>query len=256
MSSLKFQIDAALAHRIFDERFGGIANFAEEWADSGKSRESAQRSVKTIYAWLKNGLPTTKNTLYNFASALDVDPVALIDFDRGDLRKNFARLRRSFLLGGLNAGGFRPLYDLFHPSRTWPPRSLSQKFYQRDWTTWQFEHTAESVINTYAVIAVRGDDSVLPAWPRAFHIAYRRKQNADGMWRPFGAVISRFGEAILAHENGDIQRTALPSRAAHHLRFHTYFGPSPVEFRLTCLHPFSGDVQPGDDPATPLRFIG
>ena len=37
MSSLKFQIDAALAHRIFDERFGGIANFAEEWADSGKS---------------------------------------------------------------------------------------------------------------------------------------------------------------------------------------------------------------------------
>lgn len=256
MSSLKFQIDSVLAHRIFDERFGGIANFADEWAAQASGGERAQRSVKTIYAWLKNGLPTTRDTLYSFASALDVDPVTLIDFNRADLRKNFGRLRRSFLLGGLNAGGFRPLYDLFHPSRTWPPRSLAQKFYGRDWTTWQFEHTADAVVNTYAALTIRGDDSVSVNWPRAFHIAYRRKQNVDGMWRPFGAVISRFGEAILAHENGDMQRITLPVRTAHFLRFHTYFGPSPVEFRLTCLHPFKGNVDPAEDPASPLRFIG
>lgn len=256
MGSLKFQIDTALAHRLFEDRFGGIANFADEWAEQDKDGKSAQRSVKTIYAWLQNGLPTTKDTLYSFCAALDVDPVTLIDFDRGDLRKSFGRLRRSFLLGGLNAGGFRPLYDLFHPSRTWPPRGLSQKYYQRDWTTHQFEHLADTVVNTYAAITVSGDDSVPANWPRAFHIAYRRKQNVDGLWRPYGAVISRFGEAILAHENGDIQRMPLGSRSNHLLRFHTYFGPSPVEFRLTCLHPFAGSVEPTEDPAWPLRFIG
>lgn len=256
MSSLKIQIDAALAHRIFDERFGGIANFADEWADRTREGEPAQRSVKTIYAWLKNGLPTTKDTLYGFAAALDVDPVALIDFDRSDLRKNFGRLRRSFLLGGLNAGGFRPLYDLFHPSRTWPPRGLSQKHYRRDWTTFQFEHAADTILNTYAAITVRGDNSVPIDWPRAFHIAYRRKQNADGLWRPFGSVVSRFGEAVLAHENGDIQRMPLPSRSSHQTCFHTYFGPSPVEFRLSCLHPFAGTVEAAEDTGIPLRFIG
>lgn len=168
VSNLKFQVDAELVHRIFEERYGGIANFAEEWANTSAAGEAGQRSVKTIYAWLKNGMPNTKDTLYSFCGALDVDPVALIDFDRSDLRKNFGRLRRSFLLGGLNAGGYRPLYDLLHPSRTWPPNGLSRKFYNRQWCTFQFEHLADQVTNTYAEITVRGDDSVTMTWPRAF----------------------------------------------------------------------------------------
>ncbi len=108
---IKFRVSGEIVHQIFDEKFGGIANFADEWMDvtgDGDKADEAERSVKTIYAWLKHGLPTTKDTLFKFCGALDADPMAALDFDREDIRRGFGRLRRSFMLGGINAGGFRP----------------------------------------------------------------------------------------------------------------------------------------------------
>lgn len=256
LRALKFRVDATLVHRVLDERFGGIANFADEWSRSGADGQAAQRSVKTIYAWLKHGLPTTHDTLFSFFAALDIDPIAALDFDRSDLSKHFGRLRHAFMLGGMNAGGFKPLFDLYRPSAGWPDVSLSQTFYHRNWAIFDFDHSATSVTNTYVTVTARGTDSVPVGWPRAFHIAYRRHSNADGLWRPYGSIISRFGEAILAHENGNIQRMSLTSRSTHQLRFQTFFGPSPAEFRLTCLHPFVGQVEDSPNPDVSLRFVG
>ncbi len=209
-----------MAHQLFEMKFGGINNFADAWAHSDRSRmgsDSSPRSAKTIYAWLKNGLPTTRETLFSFFAALDVDPVSLIDLDRNDLRSNFGRLRHAFMLGGMNAGGFKALFELFRPCAIWPDTSLAESYYARDWTRFDFVHAAAEIINTYATITVQGDNSVDVLWPRAFHIAYRRQSNADGLWRPYGTVVSRFSEAILVHENGDIQRMSMPARSSHQL---------------------------------------
>lgn len=261
VGTMKFRVNAPLVHRVFDERFGGIANFADEWSASEIANENEQenpprRSMKTLYAWLKHGLPATHDTLFRFFGALDVDPIAALDFERSDLRRNFGRLRRAFMLGGANAGGFRPLFDLYRPSAGWPDRGLSRTYFGRDWTIFDFTHAATESVNTYATITVTGHDAVPTWWPRAFHIAYRRRTNADGLWRPYGTVISRGGEAILAHENGDVQRMTLSAQSILQVHFQTYFGPSPVEFRLVSLHPFSGRVEPRPNPAAPLRFIG
>ncbi|MBP6379097.1 MAG: hypothetical protein KA312_01635 [Sphingorhabdus sp.] len=253
---MRFQVDAALVHRMLDMRFGGMSKFADSWAKTDSATSGSLRSAKTIYGWLQNGVPSTKDTLHAFCGALDVDPVSLVNFDHPDFRKNFGRLRRSFLLGGLTAGGYRPLYEVFHPSRTWPPNGLSRRFHGRDWTAFRFEHAAETVSNCYAAINIKGDDSVPREWPRAFHIAYRRKQNVDGLWRPYGSVVSRFGEAILIHENGNMQRMTLADEPTHSLSFHTYFGPSPVEFTVTSLHPFAGSISIGENPDSSLYFVG
>jgi hypothetical protein len=259
LARIKFRVSGEIVHRIFDEKFGGIANFADEWMDvsgDGDKADEAERSVKTIYAWLKHGLPTTKDTLFKFCGALDADPMAALDFDREDIRRGFGRLRRSFMLGGINAGGFRPLFDLYRPSPGWPEKGLARNHYGRDWTVFGFGNDATDVKNTYVTVRVSASDDLPASWPRAYHIAYRRKSNVDGLWRPYGSIISRQGEGILVHENGDIQRTPLPARSRHQLSFQTYFGPSPVEFRLASLHAFDGRVDPFPDPDVPLQFVG
>ena len=259
IDAMKFRVSAPLVHRVLDERFGGIANFADEWRDPESTEESPDprgRSMKTIYAWLKNGLPSKHDTLFRFFGAIDVDPMAALDFDQCYQQRTFGRLRRAFMLGGASAGGFRPLFDLYRPSAGWPDSGLSRSYFSRDWTSFDFSHTATDITNTYATITIKGTDSAPVWWPRAFHIAYRRRANADGLWRPFGTVVSREGEAILLHENGDLQQMAIATHGDHEIRFQTYFGPSPAEFRLVSLHPFSGQVQPRPDAATPLRFIG
>lgn len=248
---MKLFLDTALIHRIFDDRFGGIANFADDWTERGEPR-----TVSTIYAWLKNGLPTQRDTVFSFFGALGVDPIAVIDLDRSKLPKNFGRLRTAFMLGGVNAGGFGPLFELYRPSAGWPDEDLLQRHFNRQWTLFEFGHAAEDIKNTYATLTVRGHASEPPDWPRAYHIAYRRRSNADGLWRPYGTVASRAKEAILVHENGDIQQESMPVQSCHQLRFKTYFGPSPVEFRLASMHPFSFHMDPEDDPAVPLRFEG
>lgn len=256
---MKIRVNPALAHRLFEQKFGGIENFVEEWRDVSQpmvGSDMSSRSVKTVYGWLNKGFPMNQDTLFSFFGALDVDPVALIDIDRSELRKNFGRLRQAIMLGGLNAGGFRPLFDLFRPSAGWPDSGLAQQYFRRDWTRFDFIHDAVAVKSTDVTITVRGDNSVPVSWPRAFHIAYRRQSNADGLWRPYGTVLSRFDEAILVHENGNIQRTEQPARTSHQLSFKTHFGPAPAEFRLASFHPFQSTVELFDDQNVPLLFVG
>ena len=159
----------------------------------------SQRSTKTIYAWLKNGLPASRDTVFSFFGALDVDPTAMVDLEKSEIPKIFGRLRHAFMMGGVNAGSFQALFDIYRPSANWPDDSLSQRFYSRDWTNFDFDHPADKYKNGYVTITVRGDESVSTGWPRAFHIAYRRHSNADGLWRPYGTVVCRFGKATLAH---------------------------------------------------------
>ena len=124
---MKLYIDSTLMHRTFEQSFGGIANFVDEWATTSGPHggdDKQQRGVSTIYAWLKNGLPSRSETVFRFFGALGIDPIAVIDLDRSKLPQNFGRLRAAFMLGGATAGGFGPLFELYRPSASWPDVQL------------------------------------------------------------------------------------------------------------------------------------
>lgn len=259
MGTLKLHVDKAVLHHAFNAGFGGIENFADIWSKIPQDDEAAgqrERSVKTIYAWLQNGMPTARDTMMRFFGTLGIDPVAAVELDSGKLQKQFGRLRRAFMFGGFNAGGFRPLFELYAPSFGWPEESLALTYFDRKWTTFDFTHHAQDIKNTYVTIHVQAQDDMPVSWPRAFHIAYRRLSNADGLWRPYGAVMTRLKEAILVHENGEVQRTPFFASNNHRIRFRTWFGPEPAEFRLASLHPFSCRIEPFNDPEVALYYAG
>ncbi len=255
---MRFHLKSDLMHWLFEEKFGGIDNFADAWANSTKkgSDQPTARSVKTIYKWLAQGLPKNEETFFSFFGVLGVDPFSLIDLDKSQFRKHFGVLRQAVLLGGINIGGFRPLLHVLKPSPQWPGSTLVKHHYGRDWTTRDLAHEAEETKNLDVTLRIEGRGDYPTAWPRAYHIAYRRLSNADGLWRPFGTVITRNSEAILVHENGSMKRIEMPYRSKHQVAFKTFFGPSPADFRIASLHPFEIELELYDDPEVVLQFAG
>lgn len=256
---MKFYLDAKLTFDLFEQKFGGIENFAEEWSvysGQGGITPNPSRSSKTIYKWIAEGMPKAEETFFSFFGALDADPIALVDLEKSRFRSRFGRLRQAILLGGINIGGFRPLLSLLSPSPKWPDDALTNRYFRRNWTKQEFLHEARVTKNLDVTIRVCGDQEQPKEWPRAFHIAYRRLTNADGLWRPFGTILTRNSEAILVHENGAIRNVELPFRSQHRIDFKTFFGPSPAEFRLASLHPFEAKLDLYDDPDVVLQFAG
>ncbi|WP_157075209.1 hypothetical protein [Erythrobacter sp. AP23] len=252
-------MDSKLTFELFEQKFGGIENFAEEWSIHALRHEGTanpSRSSKTIYKWIANGMPKAEDTFLSFFGALDADPISLIDLEKSQFRKHFGRLRQAILLGGINIGGFRPLMYLLRPSPQWPDETLTGKYFRRRWATQDFLHEAEHVKNLDVTIRIQGDPEQPREWPRAFHVAYRRLTNADGLWRPFGTILTRNSEAILVHENGAIGNAALGFGSGHRIDFKTFFGPSPAEFRVASLHPFEATLDLYDDPNVTLQFAG
>ena len=88
---MKLYIDSTLMHRTFEQSFGGIANFVDEWATTSGPHggdDKQQRGISTIYARLKNGLPSRSETVFRFFGALGIDPIAVIDLDRSKSPQN------------------------------------------------------------------------------------------------------------------------------------------------------------------------
>jgi hypothetical protein len=256
-AELRFFVDTGQVRLLFKEQFGGIENFVEEWAarQNGGEPGLQSRSVKTVYKWLADGMPKNENAFFAFFGALDADPIALIDFERSSFARHFGRFRQAIMLAGLNVGGFRSLTRLMRPAQHWPDNQLTQQHYGKGWSAQEFEHDAQAVINSYVTFRLGGLDEEHRRWPRAYHIAYRRKSNADGLWRPFGSIISRSSEIILVHENGAVQ-VAKPRSARLPIEFKTFFGPSAAEFRIASLHPFAAQLDLVDDPGVELVFAG
>ncbi len=257
---MKLFVETELVHTLFEEQFGGIQNFADEWAEQGPragSKPVAARNAKTIYTWLNKGLPAQRDTIFSFFGTLGADPVALIDLNRSGMPGKFGLLRAAFMLGGgAAAGGFAPLFELYRPAVNWPDPGIGHDYFGCDWHAAEFVHDAAAIRNVYATITLR---TALdrPAWlPIAFHIAYRRISNADGLWRAFGSIINRNGATTLIHENGNVQSAPSSTTSGAPIAFKTFFGPAPAEFRVASLQPFVCAVVPHDDSGVVLHFEG
>jgi hypothetical protein len=196
------------------------------------------RNRATLYRWMQDGVPTkggdSEYQLLALCGLLDVDPLAIFDYEKNGYFSNFANLRRLLQFGRQALGLHDPLFEMFCPGEYWPSDELAKKFYGRPWFSKTFVNEVHWESSNY--VLVDASFKQMSSAPRAIHIAYRRHKTSDTMWRFYGTVISLGGKLELYNEGGD--HRAMPSPGQGKICFRTYFGGRPVEFRIASLHDF------------------
>lgn len=247
---MKLFLDEAIFKAIALDEYGGVNGFLEAWRDGElHARRDEAPSRATLYDWIANGLPRDESKQLALFSAIAQDPTSIIDWQRSGLFENFSCLRLQFIAG--KSGSFSALFRLFQPSSDWPHQPIALSLFNKPWATFQFSNDALTVKNVYTCISLKLiEESQIR--PSSVHIAYRTMTNADGLWRPYGTVIRRSDADYLFHENGNRQSASY--RKGDAIRFETFLGPSPVEFRIASLSDFKAEHSVQDQAV--LRFHG
>jgi hypothetical protein len=230
--------------QLVTEKYNGFDGLAAAWEEEAMTRpmfpKSKQRS--TVYRWLIDGVPSSKDksecNIFALSSLLDVDPLVLFDFKRNGFFSNFAKLRQLIYFGNNTIGGLAPLLRMFKPGDEWPSDFLARNFYDRPWFSEQFSNEGELPSSDYVLLKARFSEN-LSAQPLAVHIAYRRTNSPDTMWRYYGSVLSIQDKLELYSEGGSFQKMDIKKMGE--IQFRTYFGGRPVEWRVVSLHNFSLD---------------
>jgi hypothetical protein len=249
----KYTLDVGLVTSLMGKEFGGKHGFIKAWEEGELSASaSAAPSQATLYRWLRSGLPDNLDGFLAFFSALDIDPMAAMDWNKSGVWENFSHLRLAVYLA-LTKGHFRHLLELYGPNMNWPNNDLLVQHFSRKWCTYQFENDAALVSEKYVIVELDLDADARPR-PFVMHIAYRTGTNRDGLWRPYGSIVRREGTDFLFHENG--YKQAIATNEDDNLEFETYCGPSSLEFKIISLHPFTGKAYFGRQKEGRLRFPG
>ena len=229
---------------------GGLDGLVGAWQALAEDNEDVvrPRQKSTIYRWLKKGVPGGGEEVLAICGLLDVDPLALFDYQRNGYFDRFATLRRNIQLGLSKIGVLAPLYALYQPGPFWPSDGLAERYWSRPWCRQEFTNQADWTSSDYVLVTARFHQPP-QGQPRAVHIAYRRLGSRDTMWRFYGSVIALEGELHLYSESGDHQIMGQVNK--DEIRFRTYFGGRPVEFRLASLHAAEIELEfPYNDPET------
>ncbi|MFT6435121.1 MAG: hypothetical protein ACJAVI_003172 [Candidatus Azotimanducaceae bacterium] len=195
------------------------------------------RTRSAIYAWLNNGAPSETDAVLGLAAILDTDLLTIFDFERNGYFNDFSSLREQIYFYIVGGGKFQSILDLMAPRRVWPNDGLARRFYGRPWILEEFEHRADGKINEYADIQIDFPDSTRFS-PRCIHIAYRRAKSRDKLWRYYGTVQKFRGKTRLFSESGAYVEQVEPEPTDQGFVFKTYYGATPVEFRVASLHEF------------------
>lgn len=198
------------------------------------------RQKSTVYRWLKEGLPSRGDEIVAFCALLDVDPLALFDYRRNGYFSNFAKIRLYLQRGLAAAGVLSPLYRMYRPGPQWPANDMARRCYGRDWFACEFRDLENWREPNYVLLVPKFRQPTRNH-PRAVHIAYRRRDSPDTMWRYYGTVISIENQIELYSEGGTFQTAPLSDQQA--IPFRTYYGGRPVEWRIASLHEFDLETQ-------------
>lgn len=239
-----------LATDFIEEKYGDVDGMVAEWEARARQSKSfpEPRQRASVYRWLSDGVPTRGDEFVTFCALLDADPLTLFDYERNGYFSNFAKLRHMLQLGLAAAGIYGPLYKVYRPGPIWPANDIARRCYGRDWHGVEFRDSPDWAISDYLLVKAKFREPT-NNWPRAVHIAYRRRNSPDTMWRFYGTVISVHGVIELYSEGGAFQTMASADPQA--IQFRTYFGGRPVEWRLASLHAFDLETQfPFNDPET------
>jgi len=240
---------ADLTSQLVEELYGSYLKLALAWGDMADTFPTfpKPRQASAIHNWLKNGIPDLNNQLFAFCSLLDVDPLAILDYKRHGNFESFAKLRQLIYRSHVLLGGLAPIFRLIRPNDVWPSREIASECYHRPWSFYQLSNSANASSNDYILIKALFCQEAIR--PRAVHIAYRRLGVPDTMWRPYGSVLAIHGTLHLHNESGDYQTMEQP--LTDEVRFRTYYGGRPVEWRIASLHEFEGSEHfPFNDPKT------
>lgn len=241
------QVTEALANF----RFGGLEQLSADWEDHAATHPEfpKPRRRTALYNWLSNGVPTRGDQMMAFSAMLDVDPLAIFDYERNGYFKNFSQIRRMLQLG-LEATGFlSPLFRVYRPGFDWPEDGEIAHLFGRPWHGEEFDNSEHWKSRDYGLVRAVFQEPFDPVEPRVIHVAYRRKNSPDKMWRFYGTVICVNGQLELFSESGAYQH--MDQVEPNEIRFRTYFGEREVEFRTASLHAFDVDTTvPHNDKST------
>ncbi len=250
-----------LVTRLVRKRHGGFIELSEAWEEAAGEFHAfpPPRSKSTIQRWMLGGVPAkrprtdkvvrrTDWQLFALCGLLDVDPLAIFDFKRNGYFSLFAKIRQLVYLGERALGGLGPLLEMFRPADDWPSSEIARACFRRSWNVREFSNADDWQKPDYALVKTvfgrKNCDS-----PLAVHVAYRRSNSPDTMWRYYGTVLAVDGTLELYNEGGDFQTMAQVKD--REVRFRTYYGGRPVEWRIASLHDFSLDIEmPFNDPET------
>ena len=240
------------------QEYGGFAGLAAEWEERHRvdNRFPRPRQESTIHRWTLSGIPTKKSAanqsddmqLFGLSALLDIDPLALFDFERNGYFSRFNKIRQMIFAGFGSSSVLSPLIALYGPRDPWPNELIMNTCFNRNWHCEVFNNGGNWNHTNYALVKTQFSTDTFTR-PRTVHIAYRRLRSRDTLWRFYGSVMAIENELRLYSESGDFQ--TMRQANENEIRFRTYFGGRPVEWRIASLHPFSLENEvPFDDKQT------
>lgn len=252
---MKVFIDDDVFDAIIENEFADVADFCNHWKKGTPTGSSLARGRSTIYDWSATGLSKQTEVSLSFFSALNVDPVAIVDIKKSRIIENFPILRIAFFTGGILHRNVTSLFRYFRPSFDWPDDEFLIKYWGHPWFVKEFHHTASTEGEYgYADITCTIPDK-LAYRPSAFHIAYKNLSSLDNIWRPYGTVCFKSESCFLIHENGNYQKIFLKENSKT-IQFQTFYGPTPISFRICSIDFFEIEVKFPSTSKDLLRFHG
>lgn len=236
-----------LTNHLVYEIHGGYDQIIAAWEDRSINEtgypEPIQRS--SLYRWVAKGVPARRDGIddrfFALCGLLDVDPLVLFDFKRNGYFDRFAKLRQAVYLGRAAIGGYGAIFDMYRPSDNWPSDLIAKKYFSRPWYAPKNLTNKNDWENTNYILIKANFTPTRKLLPRAVHVAYRRVDVPDTMWRYYGSVLSIDGKLELYTESGRF--TKVQEFNAGEIRFRTYFGGRPVEWRIASLHEFERETE-------------
>jgi hypothetical protein len=228
---------------IWSSKPKGVDGLVSDWAAEYEANDKfpQPRTRSSIYTWLNKGAPPGTDAVLGLAAMLDTDPLTIFDFEQNGYFDRFNKLREQIYFHISGGGRFRSILDLMAPRQFWPNDGLAERFYRRPWYKEDFGHRADGECNHYADVQVTFKESTRFA-PRCIHIAYQRTNSRDKLWRYYGTVQKFRGRTRLFSESGAYVEEVDSQSMDSSFVFKTYFGATPVEFRVASLHAFSCEV--------------
>jgi hypothetical protein len=245
-----------LTTRLVRERYGDFDALAADWEAMADARPAFPRPKgrASIYRWLSQGAPASGRDpnmqIFALCALLDVDLLTIFDFERNGYFSKFAKLRQVIYARASAAGSLATFMEMYRPGDNWPSDAIAQACYGRRWFAAHLTNEDAWTSTDYILVKARFLSEV-GRQPRAVHVAYRRVRVPDTMWRYYGTVIAVDGQLELYNESGGHQH--MPQVANDEIRFRTYYGGRPVEWRIASLHDFSVDFEL---PFNDMRTIG
>ncbi|WP_188453024.1 hypothetical protein [Glycocaulis albus] len=252
----KIKLDKNIILEAIDRKYGGsIPNLLSQWEISNKSIGlNTQPDRSTIYHWINGNIPRTTERFLKFCGVLDIDPFALILNNEDDIEKIHATILKSFWSDYWTQPALSFVKDFIGQKTIWPPSFLAEKYYQRSWFELNFRHDYFNKSNHYISICIDPNNLFIENHPQVFHIAYQNSGGSKlGPWIQYGLFI-RFGRKTkLWSISGQFESHAHINKEEI-ICIGTWIGQGNANFKVTSLHPFTGQIRDSTHKVPDIKF--